>query len=264
MDIIDRILTALLVPAPARAVYIDLVEHGASKARIIASRLSMTRPSVYDQLKFLMKRGLVVEREIDGKTEFALHDIRDLERLMIEEKKSLDILQSELSAVSATLSKKDHGVEPKIKFITSREGIIQSMHDMLWDERQVLKVVWPYDEMLRVLGTEALSLFNKKRIKNGIRMQTIWSRTTKAGDGHIWKDEDWGVERRIAPQRFAPRMGYTVYDNKVLLVSGAAETFGFTVQSADFADLMRLQFDVIWDMSQEEKTVRRSRKSSRK
>lgn len=257
MEIIERILTTLRVSPPARAVYIDLVEYGASRARVIASRLSMTRPSVYDQLNILLERGLVVERDVDNKTEFAIHDIRDLERLMSEEKKSLDALQGEFGSVCEKLSQKKQGIEPKIKFITSRAGIIQSMHDMLWDEKQVLKVLWPYDEMLRVLGKEALSEFNKKRVRNHIRIESIWTRFKHRAGEHIWEEHDWGVERRIAPASFVPKMGYTAYDNKVLLVSSAVETFGFVVQSADFADLMRLQFDVIWELSQKEKRKRK-------
>ena len=72
MDILEKVLATFNIPAVAREVYIDLVEHGGAPARLIATRLSMTRPSVYDQLKILMKFGLVVEKDRDGKTIFPI------------------------------------------------------------------------------------------------------------------------------------------------------------------------------------------------
>ena len=66
----------------------------------------------------------------------------------------------------------------------------------------------------------------------------------------IWHNENTDVLRRYAPKGFAPEMAYTVYGDKVLFVSSAQESFGFVVHSAAFAQLMSLQFDVLWGVSQ--------------
>lgn len=253
MDILERILATFNIPPVAREVYIDLVEHGGAPARLIASRLSMTRPSVYDQLKILMKFGLVVEKDRDGKTVFLVHDIEDLERLMTEEQERISSLQDEFRNSKKNLLAKTHTTEPKIRFISDRAGIIQSMHDMLWDDSLCLKVVWPYHEMLSVLGKDALLDFNEKRIRNNIELRTIWAENGKKISGHMWENGDEGVERRLPPKGFAPRMAYTIYGDKVLFVSSTRETFAFVVQSKDFADLMSLQFDTLWDISEKEK-----------
>lgn len=250
MDIIERVLEQLKVGPGARLVYGDLVTCGASPARLIALRLSMTRPSVYDHLKELIKRGLVVERASDGKTLFVIRDIADLGRFMEEEQERIDTLAKEFSVAKDGLVQATRSIEPKIRFVTGREGIVESMHDMLWDDTEVLRVVWPYKEMLRTIGKQALADFNKKRIRQNIRLQSIWSSTESKLVDHIYAENDEGVTRRFAPHDFSPRMGYTIYGDKVLFVSSAAETFGFTVQSRDFADLMRFQFDIVWGLSQ--------------
>lgn len=265
MDIIERILEKFQIKPLARQVYIDLVEHGGATARLIATRLSLTRPSVYDQLKVLIHLGLVVEKDKDGKTVFAIHDIADLGRLMNEEKKQIDGLEREFKAAEANLSARTHTVEPKIKFISDRDGIVQSMHDMLWDDSLCIKVVWPYTEMLRVLGKQELLDFNAKRIRQGIELRTIWPDSSMSQGAHIWESGDEGVDRRVAPKGFLPRMGYTIYGDKVLFVSSARETFGFTVQSQDFAELMSLQFDLLWDISgRETSSKKKVKKISKK
>ncbi len=261
MDIVNKILQDLGIAESARAIYQDLLEHGSTPARVIASRLSMTRPSVYDQLKELARLGLISERDIDGKTEFAVHDVADLERLVGEKRERLENLSHEFAAVEKQLADKltaRESIEPKIKFLSDTHTLMRSMHDMLWDESITLYVVWPYEEMLRVFGREKLTDFNRKRIRNEIHMRSIWSYAPdrKKNAAHIWEKEDWGVERRIAPKGLAPRMGYAIYDSKVIFISSSAEAFGFVVQSEDFADLMRQQFEVLWTTAKPEKKKR--------
>ncbi len=247
--LLDDILGALDVPAPARVVFGDLVANGASSARTIATRLGMTRPSVYDQLKVLVARTLIVERDIDGRTEFMVRDLSDVERMLSDEEERLKGLRQTLARKKESLVKGHQSVDPRIRFFRGRRSIVTAMHDMLWDERVTLCALWPYDEMIRALGSKELATFNEKRIRNGLRLRTIWAPAPTSGKALLWQDRDADVERRFAPAGFAPDMAYTVYGDKVLFVSSAAEAFGFVVQSADFARLMRLQFDMVWDLS---------------
>ena len=54
---------------------------------------------------------------------------------------------------------------------------------------------------------------------------------------------------RIAPEKMTWNMGHAIYDDKVAFISSKKEAFGFIVHSQDFADLMRVQFEEIWDIS---------------
>jgi hypothetical protein len=44
-------------------------------------------------------------------------------------------------------------------------------------------------------------------------------------------------------------MGYWLYEDKVAFLSSEKEGFGFVVQSKDFANLMKVQFEEIWKIS---------------
>ena len=245
MDILDQMLSELLLPPPARRVYINLVEFGEASARTIAERLSVARPSIYDHLAPLITLGLVIERDREGKTLFAVHDVNDLGRLLAERGERLDKLQRVFESERTKLAKRTHSVEPKIKFVEGKEGVLSILRDMLWEAGGGIKTVWPYHEMLRVLGKENLEEFNRKRIRHKIKIRSIWTNKVKISE-KIWRGGEWEVERRFAPKGFAPEMGYSIYGNKVSFISSGKELYGFIVHSEDFADLMNAQFELLW------------------
>ncbi|KKS83544.1 MAG: Transcriptional regulator, TrmB, partial [Parcubacteria group bacterium GW2011_GWA2_43_11] len=57
------------------------------------------------------------------------------------------------------------------------------------------------------------------------------------------------VERRYAKAGQAFRMSYSIYDDKVVFISSAKEAYGFVVQSKEFAELMLMQFELLWSNS---------------
>ena len=248
MDIIDQMLNELGISAPSRKVYLDLLGSGESSARSIAEHLSVARPSVYDHLEPLLTSGLVVEQDKEGKTVFAINDVNDIAHLIEEKKQTLTGLRARFDSERERLVKKAQGVEPKIKFFEGKQGLARILLDMLWGEVEEIRTVWPYEEMLRVLGSGGLEEFNKKRIRHKIALRSIWTKKPK-GREHIWKGGDWKVERRYAPSGFSPEMGYCIYGDKVSFLSGGRESYGFIVHSKEFAELKRTEFELLWKSS---------------
>lgn len=248
MDTLDEMLHTIHVPYPARRVYLDLVEHGESPARSISERLSMTRPSVYDQLDVLASHGLLSEREVDGKAFFAVDDIDELPRLLNERIDSIKKLTDTFSKERATLQKKTQTVEPKIKFFEGREGLVRLYRDLLWESDTTIETLWPHTEMAEILGEKEIESFNKKRIKRHVKIHSIWPCGSRPKRG-FWAGGDWGVERRIAPRGFSWSMQYTIYGDKVAFMSSEDELFGFVVLSREFAFLMHIQFKALWLLS---------------
>lgn len=248
MDIIDEMLRSLGLVYPARRVYLDIFEHGESPARLIAERLSMTRPSVYDQLKSLTSSGLIGEREKDGKTVFSIHDIDDVPRLLEEKISTMKQTADAYKKERERLKKKTSTIEPKIKFFEGKEGVLRLYRDLLWESDTLIQTIWPHERMSEVLGEEEIKSFNRKRIKYHIKIQAIWPHGSKLKRG-FWGGEDSGVQRRIAPKGFSWTMQYSIYGDKVAFMSSERELFGFVVASREFAELMRMQFRALWSIS---------------
>lgn len=249
---LDTILKQLDLPVHARKVFASLVEKGPSTARLIAERLSMPRPSVYDNLKALMMQGLVTERDEDGKKLFSVDDMHTIPNLLQSKIDSLQTEKESFSKILPSLLKKTTFTEPKIRFYSGQEGLRQVMNHIMWHRNIATTIMWPMDEIIRVLGADYLKDLNKKRLKRNISIRGIYPHNTKpdfrkhpflgVGPGHL-------RDIRLAPKDMVWEMGYWMYEDKVAFISSQKESFGFIIHSRDFANLMKTQFEIIWKLS---------------
>lgn len=252
METIKKLLTSLNLRETTQAVYLDILTHGESGARAIALRLGMPRSSIYDHIAPLLDLQLVGEKSKDGKSVFVIHDIAELDRQVAKQAEVLSSLRARFAKEKASLiNMATLSSEPKIKFVEGGEAIANLMLEMLWDSAGMIETLWPYEEMLKVLSEETLDTFNRKRIKQNISLRTIWTGPVPAKKDYLWRGGDFKVERKIAPKKVAPNMAYSIYGDSVLFFSGATETYAFVVKSQDFAELMRMQFKVLWEVSKE-------------
>jgi sugar-specific transcriptional regulator TrmB len=250
MPTIKQMLEVLKIKGKSQDLYLDLLNNGAAGARQLALRLSVPRSSLYDYVRPLLSLSLVYEREVDGKAVFTIGDIEDLDRLVAKELDSIALLRSSFNKEKSRLKELSSSstASPKIKFVEGKEGVSALLLEMLWDSKNEIKTVWPYEAMLEVLTPEDLDLFNRKRIKQNIALKTIWT-GPKPGAKHLWRGGDFKVERRQAPSKYEADMAYNIYGDKVSFFSSAGEQYGFVVHSADFAKLMSAQFSALWDVS---------------
>jgi sugar-specific transcriptional regulator TrmB len=246
---LDDILKSIDLPPSSQKIYRELLLNGESTARLLAERLSLTRPSTYDHLTILIKKGLVVEREVDHTTYFAVDDVRHIEQTLKEKITVLEEHRKAFTTLLPSMLKQSQKDAPRIKFYEGKEGLHYLVNDVLWYKGETIYTMWPYEEMLHVLGKDALIRFNNRRIQEKINVHTLWPHTSKIKDSYIWSGKDFLTKRRNAPKGTSWSMGYTIYGDKVSFIASSKEVFGFIVQSKDFAELMKVQFDALWKMS---------------
>jgi HTH-type transcriptional regulator, sugar sensing transcriptional regulator len=250
MPTIIQLLTTLGFKQSAIDIYLDLLTHGETNARQLALRLGVPRSSVYDQVKPLLEANLVSELDKDGRAVFAVQDIDDLNTLIEKRAYQLNLLKIELKKAKDTLlTQSKLSTEPKLRFVEGREGMVSLLLDMLFEAGEEIETVWPYEEMLKVLPESELAHFNRRRIKDGVRLKTIWTGAVPSKKNYLWRGGDYLVERRIAPKKYAADMAYSIYGDSVLFFSSASEQYAFVVKSRDFACMMRAQFRALWDVS---------------
>lgn len=246
MKNIRAILSSIDIPNPAQEIYIALLENGKATARTLAFRTGITRTSVYDQIKILRTKGLIIERLIDGTTLFEVSDARQLSILLDEHVEQLQMQQDFLAKNLDSLINRSASLQPKIRFFEGNEGVKQLLKDILWHDNIMLYLYWPYEQMLDLLGKDFLMWFSARRTSHRIPIKTIWGHPTGKIKEHIFTDDDKDVERRHLIQKNIPSMGYIIYNKKVAFISSTKESFGFIVESAEFAHLQKMQFDILW------------------
>lgn len=233
-------------------VFNELLTKGPSTAKQLADRVSIPRPSVYDHLKILMQKGLVMEKIVDGKKVFLIDDIKNIQellgskiKLLQEEKKKFDV------SLSSLLNKVSY-IEPQIKFYSGKDGMKQVLNHIMTNRNIETELFWPMSEMMKVFGPEYLEELNAKRVQRNIYLRAIWPADKKINVKkypYLAGDEEHLRELRFAPKDMMWNMGYWMYENRVAFLSSEKEGFGFVVHSKEFADLMRLQFEQMWKVA---------------
>lgn len=247
MKNIKEILNSINIPDPAQKIYMALLENGKATARTLSHRTGITRTSVYDQIKILKTKGLVTERAIEGSTLFEISDARQLSILLNEQADQLHTQQDFLKKNLPLLIDKSQSLQPKVRFFEGEEGVKQLFKDILWHDNITLYLYWPYEQMLDFLGKDFLTWFREKRKARNIPIQTIWGHSNGKIKDNIFIDDGKDVKRRHLIQKNIPSMGYIIYDNKVAFMSSRKESFGFIVESVEFTNLQKMQFDILWN-----------------
>lgn len=241
---IDSILKELSIPVSARRVYSELLSLGFASAKKISDNLSMTRPSVYDQLNLLVKEGLVVEFENENKKEFKIEDVNRLSVLLNEKILLLKEQEKALKKELPKLKREAKNIEPRVKFYSGKESFRQVLTDVLWYEGAEIYVMWPFGDMNEVIGEEYLKTFTKRRLHAGITVKSIWARGK-----NTYVEKIPNEITRVAPPGMNWHMGYIIYGEKVAFISSRYESFAFVVSSRDFSELKRAEFEQIWKVS---------------
>lgn len=234
-------------------IYVRLIEAGASSARQLSDALSLPRPTIYDGLKSLIQAGLVVERNEEGKKVFQTDEIRNLPELVRTKIEKLQQSERSLKTMLPKLRRQGASLQPRMKFYPGAEGVKRVLGDTLWEEDMEVIALWPFSEMVDVLGEEYLREYNKRRIRRRIAVRMIWPQDKAV---RLEKYPFLGLsprhlrKLRLAPRGLTWKMGTAVYGDKTSFISSRDEMFGFIIQSRDLADLQRVQFEMIWKQSQ--------------
>ena len=247
-----KIFDELGLSAITQRVFSEIVDKGPRTARQLAEGLDIPRPSVYDHLKILIKKGLVVERQEESKKIFSIDDIKNIRELLGDKIKALEQEKKQFEDSLPSLLKKVSFIEPQIKFYSGREGMKQVMNHIMINRDIETLLLWPMSEMMKVLGPEYLEELNIKRVKRNISIRGIWPEDKKLDlkkYPYLGTGKEHLRELRLAPKGITWDMGYWMYEDKVAFLSSEKEGFGFVINSKDFANLTRVQFNAIWQIS---------------
>ncbi len=238
----------------AKRIYAHLIEYRGSSARQIAENLNMPRASIYDNLKILIQNGLVTEQIRDNKKVFYIDDPKTIPQILAEKIARLEKEKKAIEDFLPSMKDGEESFEPKIKFFSGKEGVRQVLNDLLWYKNIETQALFPISEMVSVLGKEYFENHNRERIRRGIYIKAIWPKSRAVSfkeQPALGSGKEFLREIRIAPKQMTWDMGYWNYADKVAVVSSRKEGFGFIINSKDFSQLLRAQFDLVWSISKE-------------
>jgi len=186
------------------AVYLALLEHGASSVRNLAALADLNRGTTYDVLKKLRESGLVSFFHKNTKQHFVAEDPDKILKLLASRQAELSLAEEKIKELVPELKSLQErgGDKPVTKFYEGKAGVKFILDDILNSiKAMALKDYYVYSAAgVREDVYEAYPDFNKKRIKLGVKANTIslssgggtygmderkWLKTEKAAEGNM-------------------------------------------------------------------------------
>ncbi len=223
-------------------------EMGASE---LAKQAGISRTSVYDLITRLKDEGLIIESQKGGVAIFSVQPPEKLRLLLAEKEREFILAKSSLSRLQADYLKQNKTARPKLQLFEGRQELRQMMKDLLLYRDMTVCAFWPVETITKFLTAEFMEEFHKRRAERNIFLKVIWSQNQILAIKKYPFLEDLTQKRqaRVAPVDVDFSLGYSIYGNTVRFISSSKENFGFLVESAELATMMKSQWEVVWKLS---------------
>lgn len=251
---LDDIFRTLGLREDDTKAYLYLLERGALSAGKLSKIMRMPRTTLYGYLDRLQDMGLVSQTVQSGVKIFTAESLEKVDLLYQRKIEKMRQGRQELVDLMPLLQNQ-YGVslhKPRVQFYEGEQGLQTILEDMLLYSDIETYALWPIENMMDMMTEEFTHFHNTERIKRQISIKVIWP-NIKADNIEKWPylsvGDEFLREARTAPTDVDFKMGYWVYDNKVAFISSREEAFGFTIESVEFVNLVKMQFNLIWDIS---------------
>jgi len=126
------------------------------------------------------------------------------------------------------------------------------MKDLLLYRDITVRAFWPIKKNVGVIIPRILINFHKERAERNISLRVIWPATQISAlkeNDFLSGSSNLKREARVAPKNVDFSLGYSIYKNTVRYISSSNENFGFLVESRELAEMMKTQYDFLWENS---------------
>ncbi len=228
-------------------VYLAALELGAATIQNLSKKSGIKRSTVYEMLKSLKAMGLISESTEGKKRLIVAKNPENLKRNIKSKEQLLNEILPELKSLNNTASSK-----PRIMFYDNKEGIREIYRDTLLAKNKTTLWISPIQSMLETIGEDFLNKYVEERTKRGIWVKSVYVTSQQVPDYKYLKPETFKKtlrEIRFTPKNISLANTMCIYDNKVAIMSSKKESFGFVIESEDYANMMKIYHNLLWEIS---------------
>ncbi|MBD3310997.1 MAG: TrmB family transcriptional regulator [Candidatus Magasanikbacteria bacterium] len=224
-------------------VYLALLRLGPSSVRKLAENCELNRGSTYDSLKWLQDKGVVNFYKQDSKQHFVVEDPLRLKSIIVNKKKKLSEVDSEMDRIIPELQAIHHkgGDRPMARYYNHNE-IKEILEDVLENcEHSEEKEYRIYSaEGVRQYLYEDFPTFSDARIGKGISVKVI-----ALGEGGNLRGLD---KRKWIKDKSETPTYIIIYPNKTAYISLNAkrEPVGVVIENKGVYETQRAIFEELW------------------
>lgn len=247
-NILNRILQVFNLSDNAKQIFLILYTAEESNVGQIIKKLKMDRSSAYLAVEQLKAAGLI---EIDeSKRPWSIRSVEPRQILgRIETKiqnleEVFDTAHSNLSQLSSSYGVS--GSRPIMQSFNSRDGLHHIMEDILATADQEIFLFTNQEAEAAVFSKHDHNYFIRKRRQQNLSIKVIATSDELARNLQSTDKQNLRITKVIdGPPPFSCEV--YIYANKIAMLSFRDEVIGFIINSPDYADLLKWQFNRIWE-----------------
>ncbi len=243
---LDKKLENLGLNQKESKVYIALLELGQASAQEVSSKTALNRATTYVILESLIKKELVRNLIRKKKTFFTVESPLQIIEMLNDKQKDisskLDVakeIMPELEMLCRVTSQK-----AKVKFYEGKEGVLMIQKDLFKEKPRIVEEIFNLNNTLDVFPPSPAD-HRKKSDKKKIKVRSIAIYDPKKIVPKLpllYKEE-----RKYLPyNKFPFNADFSIYKNKVVLLSWRKKIMGIVIENKDIADAMRSLFTLAW------------------
>lgn len=222
-------------------VYLACLELGSATAYLIAKKVGLKRPTVYDISDQLMREGLLHKSMRGNVKYFSPADPEKLIRVLREKEKSVHEAMPALQNLYTSPKSK-----PLIRHFEGKEGIVEMYEDSLRSCRkgdQILAYVG--EDIMRHLPSCAEDCV-RRRVEKGVVLRGIYKNKPELAK-YLEKSREQLRIARVLDEKYFPVSNETnIYKNKIAIASYGTEMFGMIIESEEIARSQKAIFELAW------------------
>lgn len=224
-------------------IYTLLAQRGPNSASTLAKLSGFNRASVYDLLKALLNRGLILTFKQGSTSYFAVDDLR---KLYFEQKEKLEYAEKiindlkSLPVAAATL---------QVTYYKGKEGYREMYEDILSSNPKELLGWLNLDNFYLGIDPKREATWTQQRYKQGIKVRLILQDSALVKNFQK-KDATLNRQTKIIPQGKYPFDSSSfIYENYITLYYSHNNDFvGVRLAHPAFYTMLKMIFEMTWRM----------------
>ncbi len=219
-------------------VYLAMLELGNATASAIATKTGIQRTYVYDLIEKLLQLGFVRELKEERKGTFVAVEP---DRLVEVQKERLHRLERALPEFKALQN--SQAQKPRVLYFAGREGIKHIHEETRRYHGEIVAFSTPYFYTME--ERKRSKEYIKQRLAQHIPIRIIGEVSQEMIDAQQ-RDRQELRETRILPKEwYSSNVDIVLYAANVAVIDYRKQ-FGFIIEGSEFADVMKMIFELVW------------------
>ncbi len=221
-------------------VYLDLVKHDESLASETASRVKISRTYIYDAIKNLIDKGLIIYVIKNNRKYFRSLEVGKLLEYLDERTAQLKKQKEEVNDLIKELKvfQKPIKEKPLVEIFEGKEGLKTILNDIVKQDKDI--IAWGATDRIKdYLPDWFLERYVKEKAKKKIKTRQLHveGEKTLKGPGYILK---------AVTKEFSGPVTFGAYSNRVVIFFWSEIPIVIRVINKEISDSFRKHFEHLW------------------